>query len=99
MPMSWSYPLQTFYGWQTVGSISLIAQAMHYAFIAIWIAALITWVVGVAFFVPVWWSLIRQRKPDRKNVRGSLISAAVFVGLVGAAFGVGGIAELAGGWG
>lgn len=79
--------------------MSLIAQAMLYLFIAIWIAAVITWAVGAAYFFPVWWSLLRQRKPDRKHVKGSLISAAVFVGLVVAGFGVGGIAELAGGWG
>ena len=71
---------------------------MHYAFSAIWIAAMVTWIVGVVHFLPVWWSLVRQRKPDWKRVKVSLICAALFIALIGAGFGVGGIAETAGGW-
>ncbi len=76
-----------------------IAQAMEYAFIAICIAAMVTWFVGAAHFLPVWWALLRKRKPERRNIKWSLISAGLFIALVGAGFGVGGITELAGGWG
>ena len=76
-----------------------LAEAMHYAFGAIWIAAMVTWIIGAAHFLPVWWSLVRKRKPDRRKVMVSLICAAIFVALIAAGFGVGGIAETAGGWG
>lgn len=76
-----------------------IAQAMLYAFIAIWIAAVVTWVVGVANFLPVWWALARRRRPEGRQIKWSLISAAAFAALVVAGIGVGAIAELAGGWG
>ncbi|WP_024354513.1 hypothetical protein [Brevundimonas naejangsanensis] len=76
-----------------------LAQAMLYVFIAIWIAAVVTWFVGAAHFLPVWWALAHQRKPERRHIRWSLISAGIFVALVGAGFGVGSIAEMAGGWG
>jgi hypothetical protein len=76
-----------------------VAQAMLYAFNAILIAAMVTGFVGAAHFLPVWWALMRKRKPKPRNITWSLISAGVFIALVGAGFGVGGIAELAGGWG
>jgi hypothetical protein len=76
-----------------------VAQAMLYAFNAISIAAMVTGFVGAAHFLPVWWALMRKRKPEPRNIKWSLISAGIFVTLVGACFGVGGIAELAGGWG
>lgn len=76
-----------------------VAQAMEYAFIAIWIAAMVTWFVGAAHFLPVWWALARKRKPERRHIKWSLISAGMFIALVGAGFGIGAIAELAGGCG
>jgi hypothetical protein len=76
-----------------------VAQAMLYAFIAIWIATMVTGFVGAAHFLRVWWALARRRKPEPRNIKWSLISAGIFIALVGAGFGIGGIAELAGGWG
>lgn len=75
-----------------------LAQAMQYAFIAICLAAVVTWFVGAANFLPVWWALFRQRKPESLQVKWSLISAAVFLALVGASFAVAAIADKAGGW-
>lgn len=79
--------------------MTILAQAMQYAFIAICLAAVVTWFVVAANFLPVWWALFGRRKPEGRQVKWSLMSAAAFLTLVGAAFGVGAIAELAGGWG
>lgn len=76
-----------------------LAQAMQFAFIVIWLAMAVVWFVGAANFLPVWWALFRRQKPKGWQVKWSLISAAAFIALFGAAWGVTAIAEQAGGWG
>jgi hypothetical protein len=75
------------------------AHAMLILFIIAWFAAVGGWFYGTRFFFPMWANGFRPSENREGYGRKAIKGYAVFVGAVLFGLAVGGLAELAGGWG
>jgi hypothetical protein len=68
-------------------------------FIIGWCAAAAAWFYGTRFFIPMWASGFRGKDKHRGYARKALIGYGLFVAAILFCLLVGGLAQLAGGWG
>lgn len=75
------------------------AHAMLILFIIAWCVGVGEWFYGVRFFLPMWSDGFRPTDAREGYGRKALKGFGVFIGALVFCFAVGGLAELAGGWG
>lgn len=80
-------------------TMTLLAHAMLILFVIAWLVALGAWFYGTCFFLPMWVSRFQKPESRKGYGRKALKGYGIFVGAVIFGFIVGGIAQLAGGWG
>jgi 4-hydroxybenzoate polyprenyltransferase len=75
------------------------AHAMLILFIIAWFVGVGGWFYGTRFFLPIWANGFQKSASRDGYGRKALKGYAVFIGAVVFALAVGGLAQLAGGWG
>jgi hypothetical protein len=80
-------------------NMTFFAKIMLVLFIAGWFVAAGAWIYGTRFFLPMWITGFRKKQELAGYGRRAIKGYAIFVGAIIFCFAVGGLAELAGGWG
>ncbi len=75
------------------------ARAMLILFIIAWVIAIGGWFYGTRFFLPMWANGFQPSDSRKGYGRKALKGYGIFVGALISYFAVGGLAQLAGGWG
>jgi hypothetical protein len=79
--------------------MTFLAHAMLILFIIAWFVAAGAWFYGTRFFFPMCFNRSQQSENCKGYGRKALKGYSIFVSAVIFGFAVGGIAQLAGGWG
>lgn len=79
--------------------MTVLVHAMLILFIIAWFVAVGGWFYGTRYFLPMWANGFKASNNRKGYGRNVLIGYGIFIGAVIFGFAVGGVAQLAGGWG